>query len=431
VAFVHPAWKPPKGAVSSDTMAEDEQNDYDLGAPAADASAASMAASRSAAGSPDEVHADLRYLSHDPKLVNKIMKKRQEEMARRTKLLDTRRFRTGVPHDVLDAQIADKQAAAATIKAEDEYHDKYRVVSDQVAQVCESIRGDATRERQKACTAYSLENHRKETRREYDLSDPNLIKRERPARDGDNDPRLGPSSIQSFEGEDFLAAARKKEATASTREWLKYQMDQKRALAEREQEADRLYDTAMMTANEVRGLCEKADIEEAVAEKIKESEANKRIAEIHHQRKVAAKEREAAAVAAHVDNEMNSERMLESYDYKLGMDGRLMKGEYKRLSLDEEQNVYDTNARLVLERNARVKRDGSGGAAEQAQYIAADTVLHALEKEKDRVKRNNRVAVDAFNAGLNTTKKDYDALERKAYKSYEHVETFTSTANLC
>merc|ERR1719456_633901 len=170
-------------------------------------------------------------------------------------------------------------------QVQDDYHDQYRVISDEVAQVCESIRGEATRERQKAVMAYSLDNLRKEQRREYELSDPNLIKRERPARDGDNDPRLGPSSIQYFEGEDFLAQQRKKEAVASTREWLMYQMSQKKEYQDREKEGDRLYDEAMMTANEVRGLCEKATIEDQLIEKRAEAEENKRIAAEHHARR--------------------------------------------------------------------------------------------------------------------------------------------------
>jgi len=399
--------------------------------PDVDPSASMTLPARAGAGSPYEVHADLKYLSHDPKLVNKIMKKRAEEMNRRTKLLDTRRFRTGVPHDVLDEQLIRKKARADELKVEDEYHDRYRVVSDQVAQVCETIRHEATRERQKAVTAYSLENCRKEQRREYHLSDPNLIKTERPARDGDNDPRLGPSSVQSFEGEDFLAQVRKKEAVASTREWLMYQMAQKQEYRDQEKEAERLYDEAMMTANEVRGLAERASVEEQLAEKKEESEENKKLAEYHHARRQARKQNEAKAVQAHVDDLMNSERMLELADYKLGCDGRLMKGEYKRLSVEEEQGVYDTNARLMLERQARRKAENSGGASEQNQYVASDAILFALEDEKARVQRLRRAEVDAFNKGLGQTKKDYDVLEKKAYKSYDHVETFTSTANLC
>jgi len=256
-------------------------------------------------------------------------------------------------------------------------------------------------------------------------------KTERPARDGDNDPRLGPSSVQSFEGEDSLAQVRKKEAVASTREWLMYQMAQKQEFKDQEKEAERLYDVAMMTANEVRGLAERASVEEQLAEKKEESEENKKLAEYHHARRQARKQNEAKAVQAHVDDLMNSERMLELADYKLGCDGRLMKGEYKRLSVEEEQGVYDTNARLMLERQARRKAESSGGATEQNQYMASDAILYALEDEKTRVQRLRRAEVDAFNKGLGQSKKDFDTLERKAYKSYDHVETFTSTANLC
>lgn len=380
--------------------------------------------SRSQAGSPDDIHADLRYMTHDPKLVDKLMKKRQEEMARRTKILDTKRFRHGVPHHLLDQQIAEKKAAAEAIKVQDDYHDHYRVISDQVAQVCESIRHEATRERQKAVTAYSLENCRKEQRREYMLSDPNLIKTERPTRDGDNDPRLGASSIQYFEGEDFKAASRKKEATSSTREWLAFQMSTKKAYQEQEKEADRLYEIAQATANQVRGLCEKATIEDMIADKKAEAADNKIIAKQHAARKQAAREREAAAVQAHADQEMNSDRMMELADYQLGVDGRLMKAEYKRLSVEEEQSVYDVNARLMLERQARKRAEKSGDSIECSQNYAADMVLHTLENEKARQERARRVACEQENKLLAMQKNNFDVMERKAYKSYDHIEIY-------
>merc|ERR1719456_2099173 len=95
-----------------------------------------------------------------------------------------------------------------------------------------------------------------------------------------------------------------------------------------------------------------------------ESEENQRIAQQHYARKMAAKERSAMAVQAHVDHEMNSERLMELTDYKLGCDGRLMKGEYKRLSVDEEQEVYNQNARLMLEKQARMRAEKTGSTVE-------------------------------------------------------------------
>lgn len=258
------------------------------------------------------------------------------------------------------------------------------------------------------------------------LSDPNLIKTELPARVGDNDPRLGPSSIQYFEGEDFLAQQRKKEATSSTREFLMYQMAQKKEYQDREKEAERLYDEAQSTANEVRGICEKATIEDQIAEKKAEAEENKQLAAMHHARKQAAKEKEAKAVKDHANYEMNSERMLELADYKLGCDGRLMKAEYKRLSMEEEQGVYDGNARLVLEKQARRRAEKSGDTIEAEQNYVADFVRDRCDEVKARAERQRRIDVEEYNKGLAQKKRTYDVLEKKAYRSYDHIEPYPS-----
>jgi hypothetical protein len=50
----------------------------------------------------------------------------------------------------------------------------------------------------------------KHTRKEWDLNDPANRQLPRPTRDGDNDPRLGASSIQVFAGEDLRCAERRR-----------------------------------------------------------------------------------------------------------------------------------------------------------------------------------------------------------------------------
>lgn len=380
---------------------------------------------------PGAIHADLMHMSHDPKLVDKLMKKRAEEMHRRSKLLNTRSFRTGVPHQDLAPQVAAKLEKAAKEKAEDDYHDRYRIISDQVAQVCETIRHEATRERQKAVTAYSLENLRKEQRREYHLSDPNMLKKERPARECDNDPRLGASSIQQFEGEDFLANKKKSAIAAELSDWLAYQKAEKQAKAIMEKQEEVAYDQSTVTANELRGLCEKALIEEQLQEKRDESAENQRIAAMHAARRRARAEADAAAAQAHVVNEMNSDRLLEMHDYKLGVDGRLMKAEYRRCTVEEEQAVHDTNARLVLEQKARKRIDKNEDTWDAQTFQAADAVLHTLEDIKAKDQRQRRMEVDKFNEALKKEQTAQRRREKQAYMSKDHLEVFTSTANLC
>merc|ERR1719171_2132976 len=94
-------------------------------------------------------------------------------------------------------------------------------------------------------------------------------------------------------------------------------------------------------------------------DKLEEARENKQLAATHHARKQAMRMKDAEAANAHVQNEMQSDRMMELTDYKLGVDGRLMKAEYKRLSVEEEQDVYNTNARLMLERQARSRAEKS------------------------------------------------------------------------
>ncbi len=61
------------------------------------------------------------------------------------------------------------------------------------------------------------------TRREFDLNDPEALKKATLTRQGDEDPRLGPSSLQVFQGEDLAAKERKRLQAEQQRQWLQQQ----------------------------------------------------------------------------------------------------------------------------------------------------------------------------------------------------------------
>ena len=56
---------------------------------------------------------------------------------------------------------------------------------------------------------YRKENQQPHARREWDLYDPDSLKKDKPARVSDDDPRCGVSSIQRFVGEDLNGKERK------------------------------------------------------------------------------------------------------------------------------------------------------------------------------------------------------------------------------
>jgi hypothetical protein len=58
----------------------------------------------------------------------------------------------------------------------------------------------------KEVSAFRAEAQPKATRREWDLSRPDALQIDTPARIGDDDPRCGPASMQRFYGEDLLVS---------------------------------------------------------------------------------------------------------------------------------------------------------------------------------------------------------------------------------
>lgn len=66
---------------------------------------------------------------------------------------------------------------------------------------------------QRVALSYPVQNafrqtQKKEETREFDLNDPEGLRKDRPAREGDDDPRCGPASLQKFDGEDLQKAER-------------------------------------------------------------------------------------------------------------------------------------------------------------------------------------------------------------------------------
>lgn len=86
----------------------------------------------------------------------------------------------------------------------------------------------------KAFSDFQKNFQKPETRREFDLSDPQALKKDRPARLSDNDPRCTVSGLQKFMGEDLNYSLRMKFQKEQLREWsLQQQRDWKNVQADK------------------------------------------------------------------------------------------------------------------------------------------------------------------------------------------------------
>mmetsp|Transcript_4253 Transcript_4253/g.9714 ORF Transcript_4253/g.9714 Transcript_4253/m.9714 type:complete len:382 (-) Transcript_4253:56-1201(-) len=362
-------------------------------------------------------HADLEHLTYDSALTSKIMRKRQEEMARRTKLLDRRKFAFGVDHSNLDEQVAQKRLAREAEAAEEAKFAEGQLVQDHVLQALEGIKQSQTKERQKACQDFSLTNLRKEDRREYALSDPHMLKKDKPLNDRTG--AMGPSSFQKFEGEQAEdPKAHKKAICRQTRDYLEQQIQEKKAREQAERDADRHYDKHTMMASQVRAYCEHAEDMERKQDKLDEAAYNKELAEIHARRRQAKSARDASETNEHVKNMRDSDFLNEAVPYVIGPNGKIQ--EYRKMTVEDEQQALNVMARQVLEKQVRQRSELMEEASHARAQVLQDAVLNSLEFERDRQKKERTMRLVQANKDLAAQKQVSDLDERKKYRSWEH-----------
>lgn len=76
---------------------------------------------------------------------------------------------------------------------------------------------------------------------EWDLNDPDRLRKDMPARVADDDPRCTISGLQKFQGEDLNSRARAKYQQEQLREWSRMQQSEKQHANAQQQAADRLF----------------------------------------------------------------------------------------------------------------------------------------------------------------------------------------------
>lgn len=343
-----------------------------------------------------QIDADLEHLSHDPALTAKIMRKREDEMKRRAKLLNPRTRQHGANHAVLDSQLAEKRAGETVTREEEAFHAKAAVLQEEVAQAFENMKAAGTRERHKAATEFSLTHLRKEDRREYFLNDPNELKNDLVRTHAELN-QLGPSSMQTL-GEDVEAKASEiKEAKRATNRWLKDQMEEKEAREAAEMDRERTYDREILFANEIRGVCEQASLQEAKEDRYEAMMENKQIADQHRQRRNAQQERNLLANERHTGSIVHSDRMKEAIDHVYGSNGNLLRTEYKRTSYEEAMEMHATNAYLVLQKKLQAEAEKHEEYEHAGTIGSSVQILGHVEEMKRQATLQRRLAAEEYN----------------------------------
>ncbi|KAL5284622.1 RIBC2 family protein [Megaselia abdita] len=157
-----------------------------------------------------------------------LEKRRQFEEERRKRIFNAKQRLFGLDYDTLEKQKQEKnQQRQAEAAREEKFLEEARR-QDYLIRTTDQLM-----EKQKKQIAADINTYRKLFQgvgcsRERDLNDPEMIKKERPVRIADNDPRLGISSAQVFEGEDLTGGERKRQQKEQQRAWLEQQIKERK-----------------------------------------------------------------------------------------------------------------------------------------------------------------------------------------------------------
>ncbi|ENN81903.1 hypothetical protein YQE_00424, partial [Dendroctonus ponderosae] len=153
-----------------------------------------------------------------------IERRRIQEEERKKRLFNPRQRLIGIDTQALQAQIEEKKKKELEVKRNDSIFENELKKADQIAITLEQKQREEQKKLQKEIETFRKNFQKPEDRREFDLNDPNGIKKQLPCRLHDDDPRLGPSSAQKFEGEDLSNEERLKLQKVQIKAWLGQQL---------------------------------------------------------------------------------------------------------------------------------------------------------------------------------------------------------------
>lgn len=233
----------------------------------------------------------------------------------------------------------------------------------------------------------SRTQQKKESRREFDLSDPAALKKSLPARVGDDDSRNSVSGVQKFEGEDLLAGERRKVQLAQQAAWCAIQAAEKSARKEHEKEAEAAYADLVAQQEQyqhaIAGAQKQArtELQRAIAAE------NARLAEEKRMRELAEKDVVAAADAVEAANvaadDMLNENPSLAINY-MAPNTRVRTDHWKGMSRDEILSIAETQA---VQREELKARKLAEVELENRFVTSAENVRRTLEMKAEQVEQ--------------------------------------------
>lgn len=356
----------------------------------------------------------------DHKETAAIERRRNLELERQSRIFNAKVRTIGIDQQGIDEQVKTKKIQAQQERERDEAFASDMVRNDKIAELLQRRQEQDIRNLNKALVDFRSVHQQPDSRREWDLNDPDAKLKDKPARVSDDDPRCGISSIQKFDGEDLSEEARKKLMQEQMREWTKKQSEEKKLARARQEEADRLYDLHRREMDQ--RACELAKAEEDCRRAINEAtrDYNKSLDDEQKERKRLAEEEELDNNFTEMANLINGDMLTENPDVASSAFGphRVITDRWKGMSPEQIAEVRRIQELQRQEKKQLQSEEQQRNEEWDRQRLADARVATLMDREQERMRKALEKEQVESNLRLSA--------DQKAHQEYLNKEVYTN-----
>ncbi|CAB3225473.1 unnamed protein product [Arctia plantaginis] len=305
-------------------------------------------------------------------------RRRQCELERRSRIFNARNRKIGVDLPFLERQVAEKRAERDDQNRKDLAFAVQMIKDSNLAVVLEAREKEERRRIGEEIDKYRKMYQRLEDRREYDLNDPDVLKKQLPPRASDGEP-VGLSSAQKFEGEDLDYEERKKIMADQKNSWLEQQVQERKAAQEERKKAEAAYMMAIKARDDRASELDRMERECRYRLGQANLKYNEALATEKKQLEQVMKAQEEADNTAEMYNNLTSDMLTENPDVAksaLGKD-RAIGFMYKGMNQEELKKFYAAQKEQMAA--AKAKRE-----AEEKMEAEWQALAKAIQREVAR-----------------------------------------------
>ncbi|CAF1241952.1 unnamed protein product [Adineta steineri] len=357
-----------------------------------------------------------------------IERRRRAEQERQGRIFNSKYRQIGVDKNTLDQQIQDRKWMEDLEQKRASAFAKDAVRNDTIAQLLQRRQEYDERENNRALNEFRALHQQPFAQREWDLNDPDFLKKDMPARISDDDPRCGIATLQKFQGEDLNSRARAKYQQEQLREWSRLQKEDQLRAQQEQHAADHLF---FAKQNELdQRAVELQRAEEQCRRDINKSVRNYNDAlfQENQERRALKKRQEDYDNYAEMTNMVTSDLLSENPDQAMSQFGphRVVVDRWKGMGEDRLQRIRDEQQQQLEEKKRRDEEERQREQEWGQRRIAEAKAGMIAEKQLERDRRAFEHDLKNDNQRLSNEQRNLKSyLDRVVYTNQPTAAYFT------